>query len=490
MDVLVRLLHTRKNFSSSAVCDEKRVIIGNCLSIINFKITKDSIRLFLFLTAILINLPICSYSQNNFQSDSVKTFTLEQCINYALQNQPFLNQSIINQSIVKTSNAINLSGWLPQLSLSGSLVHFYQLPTTLVANPVSGGPPIAAREGTINTFIPEFYASQTIFDPQLLSAALKAPLNTKQAEQITDSTKIFIVSAVSKSFYNLLMTLDQINVLKEDTARLGRTVEDTREQYIEGIVDETDYEQAVITLNNSDAQLKQQTENVVPAYAALKQIMGYSPEKQFNVAFDTTQMDQEINIDTTKQLEYEKRIEYQELQTAKKLQSRQTLSNELAFLPSVSAFYTYYDEYENNAYSNLFKNVYPYSTIGLSFNLPIFTGFSRIESIHESALEEDVLDLSEISLKSQIYTEYSSALANYKSSLFTWRLQKDNQVRAKKVFDVVLLQYEQGIVAYLNLIVAESNLITAEIGYVNALYQLLSSKIDLQKAMGDVSINY
>ena len=49
-----------------------------------------------------------------------------------------------------------------------------------------------------------------------------------------------------------------------------------------------------------------------------------------------------------------------------------------------------------------FKNVYPYSTIGLSFNLTIFTGFSRIESIHESSLEEDVLDLSEISLKSQI----------------------------------------------------------------------------------------
>jgi len=218
--------------------------------------------------------------------------------------------------------------------------------------------------------------------------------------------------------------------------------------------------------------------------------MGYPPEKQFNVAFDTAQMDKEINIDTTKQLQYEKRIEYQELQTAKKLQSRQTLSDELAFLPSVSAFYTYYDEYESNTSSNLFKNVYPYSTIGLSFNLPIFTGFSRIESIHESTLQEDVLELSETNLKSQIYTEYTSALADYKSGLFNWRLQKDNQIRAKKVFDVVLLQYEQGIVAYLNLIVAESNLITAEIGYVDALYRLLSSKIDLEKAMGDIPINY
>ena len=486
----MRLLQTGKNFSTTSACDKKHVIIWNCLSLLNSKFTMNNIKQFLFLTVILINLPICSYSQNNLPVEPVKTFTLEQCINYALRNQPRLNQSIINQSIVKTVNSINLSGWLPQLGLSGNLVHFYQLPTSLVSNPVLGGPPVATREGTINTFIPEFYASQTIFDPQLLSSALKAPLNTKQAEQITDSTKIFIVTAVSKSFYNLLLTLDQINVLKEDTARLGRTVEDTREQYIEGTVDETDYEQAVITLNNSDAQLKQQTENVVPAYAALKQIMGYSPEKQFNVAFDTTKMDQEINIDTTKQLQYEKRIEYQQLQTVKKLQHQQTVSYELSFLPSVSAFYTYYDEYESNTSSNLFKNLYPYSDIGLSFSLPLFTGFSRIENLHESSLQEDVLGLSEINLKSQIYTEYSSALANYKSSLYNWRLLKDNQTRAKRVFDVVLLQYEQGIVAYLNLIVAESNLITAEIGYVDALYQLLSSKIDLEKAMGEVSINY
>jgi outer membrane protein TolC len=391
---------------------------------------------------------------------------------------------------VRTSNAIDLSGWLPQLGITGNLVHFNKLPVTLVANAMPGGPPVPTREGTSNTFIPEFYATETIFDPQLLSSALKASLNTKQAEQITDSTKIFVVSAVSKSFYNLLMTLDQINVLKEDTARLARTVEDTREQYNEGLVDETDYEQAVITLNNSDAQLKQQTENVASAYAALKQIMGYSPEKQFNVAFDTTRMEQEISIDTTAQLNYEKRIEFQELQTAKKLQHQQTVYDALSFLPTVSAFYTYYDEYESNTFPDLFRNNYPYSTIGLSFSLPIFTGFSRIENLHESSLQEDILDLSEISLKSQIYTEYSSALAGYRSNLYNWRLQKDNKIRARNVFDIVSLQYEQGIVAYLNLIVAESNLITAEIDYVDALYQLLSSKIDLEKAMGELPINY
>jgi outer membrane protein TolC len=201
-------------------------------------------------------------------------------------------------------------------------------------------------------------------------------------------------------------------------------------------------------------------------------------------------MEQEIIVDTTKLLQYEKRIEYQQLQTIKKLQHQQTVYYELSFLPTLSAFYNYAFEYESNSFSNLFNKAYPYSYFGLSFSLPLFTGLSRVENLHKSSLEEDILDLSELNLKSQIYKEYTTALGNYKSNLYNWRLLKDNQTRAKNVYRIVSLQYAEGIIPYLNLIVAESNLITAEIGYINAFFQLLSSKVGLEKAMGEVSLNY
>ena len=445
--------------------------------------------LLLFIT-IVIHLPICAYSQNDYKSDSTYFFTLDQCIQYAFQHQPGLNKSILNTAIARTTNAINLSGWLPQLNLSGNLIHYNQLPTTLSPNPLPGLPPIPTHTGVANTVIPELSASQTIFEPQLLYAAKSAPLLTRQAEQITDSVKIFIVSTISKSFYNLLLTLEEIDVLKEDTARLGRNITDAYNQYVGGIVDETDYEQAFITFNNSKAQLKQQTENVAPEYAALKQLMGYPPEKNFNVLFDTTQMMQEIYSDTTKQLMYENRIEYQQLQTAKELQHEQTVYNELLFLPTISVFYNYYYEYESPVSSNLFKTAYPYSYFGVTLNFPIFTGFARVENLQRSQLQEQIVNWNEVNLKSQIYTEYISALANYKSNLYNLHLLDDNKARAQNVYRIVSLQYNQGVVAYLNLIVAESNLITAETGYLDALFQVLSSKIDLEKAMGEIPFHY
>jgi outer membrane protein TolC len=435
-----------------------------------------------FLTIFLIAICLCSYSQNT--NDTTAALTLKQCIDYAIKHQPALQRSLINVSVTKATNAIDLSGWYPQVSATGSITHYIQQPTTFFNQ---GGTTTPQKSGIINTAIPGIGVTQSIFSPSLHYASKTAPLYVQEAEQVTDSVKIELVSAVSKSFYSLLLTLEQINVLKEDTIRLAQNVRDSYHQFIGGIVDETDYEQATITLNNSTAQLKQATENLVPQYAILKQLMGYAPQNQFNISFDTVQMAKEINIDTTSQLQYEKRIELKQLTVEKNLQHQLTEYYQHADLPTLSAFYNYNHEFENNQLSKLFGYAYPNSLIGLTVSVPVFTGFARVQGLRRSKLQEKMLDWSGVDIKSQIYSQYTSALANYKSNLYNLHVLENNVTLAKRVYFVVTLQYKQGIVAYLNVITAESNLITSEIGYLNALFQVLSSKIDLQKAMGDIS---
>jgi len=469
----------------------------------------------------IISTSYCAYAQTQDTSkllvpvvrdstNKVSEFlTLKQCIDYAMEHQPAVNRSLINVNIARTTNAINLAGWLPQVNATGDLIHYIQL-SNYGAAVVSGGTTgttgtttgttgtgtttgttgtstaTGTRTSSSNSFIPELEVTQAIFSPSLLYAAKSAPLYVQQAEEVTDSTKIYLVSSVSKSFYNVLLTLEQINVLKEDTARLARNVRDTYHQYVGGIVDETDYEEATITLNNSAAQLKQAVENITPLYAQLKQLMGYPPEKQFNVNFDTLEMMRSINIDTTEQLRYEKRIEFQQLNTQRALQNQLINYYRFSFLPTVSAFYNYDLAYENNHFSDLFSTSYPSQLIGLSVNIPIFTGFYRTNNLKKARLQEKLLDWNAVDLKAQVYSEYTSALANYKGNLYDLQLLQKNVDLSRRTYFVVNLQYKQGIVAYLNVITAESNLISSEISYLNALFQVLSNKIDLEKAMGDI----
>ncbi|WP_158800471.1 TolC family protein [Pedobacter sp. L105] len=429
----------------------------------------------------------------NPQDSNKQSLTLRQCIEYALVHQPALNRSLVNESITRETNKVNLAAWLPQVSASGNLLHYIQLPSnssTLNTGSNIGGTSTAIStkgQSISNTFIPGVTASQAIFSPNLLLVAKTAPLYVTQAQQVTDSTKIFLVTAVSKSFYNVLLTLEQINVLKEDTTRLGQNLRDTYHQYKGGIVDETDYEEADITLNNSKAQLRQATLNVSPQYADLKQLMGYSPEKEFNVSFDTLEMARNIHIDTLEQLQYEKRIEFKQIATNKQLQTQLIKYYKYAFMPTLSAFYNYNLAFENNKLSDIFNNSYPNSLVGLTFSIPIFTGFARTHSVRKAKLQEQLLNLDEIDLKSQIFKEYTTSLANYKGNYYNLQLLQKNVNTAKRVYFVVNLQYKQGIVPYLNVITAESNLISSEISYINALFQVLSNKVDLQKAMGNIT---
>jgi outer membrane protein TolC len=414
-----------------------------------------------------------------------ETLTLDQCIEYGLKHQPSVNISLLNIDIVRATNAINLAGWRPQATVAATLTHYLTLPTAVVNG--SGQPSQTAR---YYIFTPVLSVTQAIFSPTLLYYKHDKKLLVSQAEQFTDSTKINIIVAVSKTFYSLLLTLEQINVLKEDTARLAKNLHDTYHQYIGGIVDETDYDEAGISLNNSKAQLKQATENIRPQYALLKQIMGYPPDRDFDVSYDTTRMMTDIAFDTTQQMVYEKRIEFQELQTSKKLQEENIHYYRTAWLPTLGAFFDYGYPFQENSIGKLFGQSYPYSYIGLSLSMPIFTGFARTNSLKRAQLQARQLDWEQDALVSEVNSEYTSALANYKSNLYNLNTMRDNVNLARKVYDIVTLQYQQGTVAYLNVITAESNLITSEIGYQNALFTLLSSKIDLQKAMGLITISH
>jgi outer membrane protein TolC len=228
-------------------------------------------------------------------------------------------------------------------------------------------------------------------------------------------------------------------------------------------------------------------ENVRPQYATLKQYIGFPSGKEFSVSFDTLKMMQEIAFDTTQQLQFEKRIEYQQLQTVKDLRQQAVKYYRSQYLPTISVFYNYIYEYESNAFPNFLTQAYPYSYVGASVSVPLFTGLRRSENIQKARLQGQQIDLAETGLKSLIYSEYTEALANYKSNLYDLNILQENVTMAKETYGIISLQYKQGVIAYLNVITAESNLISSEINYLNALFQVLLNKVDLEKAMGMLS---
>jgi outer membrane protein TolC len=79
------------------------------------------------------------------------------------------------------------------------------------------------------------------------------------------------------------------------------------------------------------------------------------------------------------------------------------------------------------------------------------------------------------------------ALANYKSNLNNYKVLSDNLQLAQDVYRTIQLQYKAGTKSYLEFITAETDLRDAQVNQTNALYQLLVSKLDMQKTLGTIS---
>jgi outer membrane protein TolC len=111
-----------------------------------------------------------------------------------------------------------------------------------------------------------------------------------------------------------------------------------------------------------------------------------------------------------------------------------------------------------------------------------------VQNLRRAQLLDRRLDLDLADLKSQISSEYEQALANYKSDLHEWTISGNNVALAQDVYRIIKLQYDEGIKAYLDLITAETDLRTTELNYYNALYRVLASKLDLQRAQGNIPV--
>lgn len=442
---------------------------------LNFKKIQRLVKLIIVI--LFVSSPIVLKAQTIGKDSLLSEVTLKAAIDYAIMRQPLIQQSLIDEQILETTIKSKLADWYPQINFNYNLQHNF-----LVQTAVIGGNNV--RLGVSNTSAGQFTVSQAIFNRDVMLTRSSRTDVRLQAKQLTSSDKIDLAANVSKAFYDVLATTEQIKVSATNIIRIERSLKDATSQYEAGIADKIDYKRATITLNNSRGAKKSNEELLKAKLEYLKSLMGYPATGNLNIVYDSMQLDREIALDAPEQPQYTSRIEYQLLETRKRLLQYNLNYNKWSYLPTVSANGAYNFNFQNNNFGKLYSNNYPNSFAALTLGFPIFQGGKRKANIHAAELELIRNELDIANLKNNINAGYAQALATYRSNLQNYLALKENLVLAKEVYDVIQLQYRSGIKTYLEVITSETDLRTTEINYFAAMYQLLTSKIDVQKSLG------
>ncbi|GAA4294973.1 TolC family protein [Nibribacter koreensis] len=415
------------------------------------------------------------------QDSTAGRFTLQECVEYALKNQAQVQQAQLEEEIGESQIKAQLSGWLPQLGANYALTHNIKRQQSVFGDQVI----TIGQKYTSNI---NLQANQMLYSNELLLASRAARFTRTALDLNTKSTKINTVVEVSKAFYNILLSQEQLRILQENILRQEKQYRDARAQYEQGLVDKTDYQRATITLNSIRADRKRTQEAIKASTAVLQELMGLPMGQPLALAYDYNQMQQNIYVDTTQNVTFASRVEFQQLQTQRQIQDLNTRYYRWGFLPTASAFVNYNPNFFSANFSDLYSQSYPTSAVGLQVGIPIFQGGRRMQNVRISELQAQSLDLELTNLQRRINTEYQRALANYKSDYTDWLTLQENVALATEVYNVIKLQYNEGIKTYLDLIVAETDLRTAQLNYYNALYNVLASKLEVQRALGTIAV--
>jgi outer membrane protein TolC len=304
-----------------------------------------------YLASVLIFFLVAKLQGQSLGDSGLQQANLQQCVQYALAHQPSIQQLSLNEEITERQIKTRLADWYPQISLDYTYQHFLKLPVSVFpdfTNP--NGPKREVTIGVKNTSTIALSLNQNIFNRDVLLASRTANVVRQQARQLISNNKIDVVVNVSKSYYDVLLTQKQIDLLNEDIIRLDNSLRVAFAQYQGGLVDKIDYKRATISLNNAKAE-KRNTEELIKAkFAVLKQQMGYPDSLDINLQYDSAKMVRETVLDTTQMISYESRIEFQLLQTQQSLQEANIKYNRWSYIPSLSAFANYNLAYQNDVF--------------------------------------------------------------------------------------------------------------------------------------------
>ncbi len=459
-------------------------------------------------------LSLLSAMNSNAQQSAPAAFTLDQCIEYALQNSIDAQNANLDQRIAAAKVKETIGLGLPQISANASVAHNPKLQRFFTTyNPdggfidLSGVPGIQAGDvvGAKNFFqlqsngTASATVNQLIFNGSYIVGLQASSTYKELAIKTANQTKEQIVQQVTKSYYGVLINKERTELFTNNISRVDSLLKNTKALNQNGFAEGIDVDRIQVTLNNLKTERDKFLKLNDLGLELLKFQMNYPMDQPITVLGNIQDVQVDTNLENYKLgWDYKLRPDYQVLETNKRLQELNVKNQYAGALPSINAFATLGYSTQSPNVNGLFKTNsdindeggvgpdkwYNFSQLGVSLNVPLFTGLQRNFKIQQEKLTLIKVENGFRSLKNGIDLDIKKSSIQFENALNTLTSQKENMELAAKVARVTRIKYEQGVGSNIEVVDAENSLRQAQTNYYSALFDAMIAKVDLDKAYG------
>nr|WP_121273425.1 TolC family protein [Pedobacter schmidteae] len=417
--------------------------------------------------------------------------SLKAAIDYALTHQSAVLNAMVDEEMARNKVKETIGIGLPQVSTTFNFQDYLKVPTSLLPGEFFGQPgtQIPVKFGVKFNSSAGIELNQLLFDGSYI-VGLQANKTYKELSiRNSRRTRIETAVAVSKAYYGALVSEEQLTLIDANLQKLTKSLNDTEAMYKNGFAEKIDVDRLQVLKNN----LETERENVIRLFAINVDLLKFQMGMPVTAGLQLTDKISEVRAEQvatvmTDTAAYKGRVEYSLLETQKKLNELELKRQKSTFLPTLRGFASATKSFQSNSFSDLYDQNYPTSVVGVTLSWNLISGGQRIYRMRNAKLEVKKSENDMLNLKNNITREITSGQKIYISNLRSVENQQRNLTLSEEILRVTRIKYEQGVGSSLEVTTAETALKEAQNNYIKALYDLLISKVDLDKAAG--RINY
>lgn len=402
--------------------------------------------------------------------------------NYSVQISK-LEEEVVDKQIAETR-----ARTMPQVNGSANLTDNYKRQVLVLPAEMSGGGSGKITVGTNYSSALGVDVSQPVLDMAAFTGLKASKAGREYALLQTKQTKEEVIHAVSRQYYQILSSMEEIKLQQRTVKILQQLIQASEGQYNNGLLRKVDLDRINVNLINTQSKLTQAQNDADRNINQLKVTLGIPLTT--NLVLDTLALDEQM-LPTTSQSAFavDTRTELQLLDTQIKLSTLQRNAIRAENYPKLSAFFNYSHNIMSDEFGAIFTNespaiTYGMGSLGLRLQVPIFSGFSRTSRVAQSNLKIQQLTKQRQAKALELDAANQNAHIQMNNTLTMLQAQQENVKLAEDVYRANRANYNLGLSSLTDLLDSQTSFLEAKNIYTKSMLNYKLAELELMRSNG------
>ncbi|WP_239060757.1 TolC family protein [Bacteroides sp. 519] len=389
------------------------------------------------------------------------------------------DREITKQEYAKKGTYASL---FPQIDFSGSYQRTIEKQTMYMdVEGMSGG----LKVGRDNLYSVGFTASIPVISVPLWKSLKISAYDVELSIEKARSSRIEMIDQVQQAFYSVLLARDAYVVFKQAYDNAVYNYNEIERKYEQGLLAEYDLIRANVNVKNAEPTMYDAENSLILANWHLKALIGLDLTMDIKCVGSLSEYDDLILSDyirTTMSLEgnsdlRQLDLQYKQLKKVEQMQKAQ-------YYPSLALQFSYMWNSMNNDFKFKDYNWDPYSVVGVSLTIPIFSGGKKYTDVKQTRISMKQLEDQRLNTERQL----NVAAKQYKDQMSTcikqYQAATAGVEQAEKSYAITIKRYETGEGTMLEINDAQLSLTQSQLNLNQSIYNYLVAKSGLERTLG------